>query len=122
MLDKPPTGIRVFQNLSCRRLEVHEIWGFVGAKAKNASPEQKAAGAGDAWFWVATDADTKLVPVLARRRAGSRLGNHLYGRSRHSARLPGALTSDGAHDLTLNQSRKNSFKRCGAKAVWRVVF
>jgi IS1 family transposase len=54
---------RVFQNLSCKRLQIDEIWGFVGAKQKNASEEAKAAGtAGDAWLWLATDADTKLVP------------------------------------------------------------
>jgi IS1 family transposase len=55
---------RVFRNLECKRVEVDEIWGFVGAKAKNADPELKAAGEqGDAWLWVATCADTKLVPV-----------------------------------------------------------
>jgi IS1 family transposase len=54
---------RVFQSLACKRLQINEIWGFVGAKAKNASPEAKAAGAaGDAWLWLATDADAKLVP------------------------------------------------------------
>lgn len=54
---------RVLRNLDCKRLQVDEIWGFVGAKAKNAEPGKKAAGeAGDAWLWVATDADTKLVP------------------------------------------------------------
>src|SRR5579863_8188942 len=35
-------------------------WQFVGSKAKNVTPEQKAAGWGDAWTWVALDADTKL--------------------------------------------------------------
>lgn len=54
---------RVFHNLECRRLQVDEIWGFVGAKAKNADPALKATGqAGDVWVWIATDADTKLVP------------------------------------------------------------
>jgi len=54
---------RAFQDLKCRRVQVDEIWGFVGAKAKNADPTLKAAGeAGDVWLWVATDADTKLVP------------------------------------------------------------
>lgn len=44
-------------------MQVDEIWGFVGAKSKNADSELKAAGqAGDTWLWVATDADTKLVP------------------------------------------------------------
>ncbi len=54
---------RVFQSLTCKKLQVDEIWGFVGAKARNADPAKKAAGeAGDAWLWLATDADTKLVP------------------------------------------------------------
>src|SRR5687768_6538141 len=48
---------RVFQNLTCKRIQVDEVWGFVGVKAKNAKPEKKAAGeAGDIWLWVATDA------------------------------------------------------------------
>jgi hypothetical protein len=56
---------RVFRNLGCKRLQVDEVWGFVGAKAKNAKPVLKATGrAGDAWLWLATDADTKLVPSL----------------------------------------------------------
>lgn len=38
-----------------------EIWQFVGTKAKNATLEQKAAGWGDAWTWVAIDAETKLI-------------------------------------------------------------
>jgi len=54
---------RVFRNLECKRVQVDEIWGFVGAKQKNADPDKIATGeAGDAWLWVATDADTKLVP------------------------------------------------------------
>jgi IS1 family transposase len=54
---------RVFQNLSCKRLQLDEVWGFVGAKAKNATAAKKAAGEqGDIWLWVATCADTKLVP------------------------------------------------------------
>jgi hypothetical protein len=54
---------RVFQSLTCKKLQVDEIWGFVGAKAKNADPAKKAAGqAGDAWLWLATDAETKIVP------------------------------------------------------------
>ncbi len=54
---------RVFQGLTGKRLQVDEIWGFVGTKAKNAAPAKKAASeAGDAWLWLATDADTKLVP------------------------------------------------------------
>jgi IS1 family transposase len=55
---------RVFRNLQSKRVQVDEIWGFVGSKAKNTAPELRTAGlAGDAWLWVATDADTKLVPT-----------------------------------------------------------
>lgn len=51
---------RHVRGLRVRRLQCDEIWQFVGAKAKNATPEQKAAGWGDAWTWVGLDADTKL--------------------------------------------------------------
>ena len=48
------------KNLKVRRLQCDEIWAFVGAKQKNAAPEQKAAGWGDVWTWTGIDADTKL--------------------------------------------------------------
>lgn len=56
---------KVFVNLPCKRIQCDEIWSFVGAKEKNASNEKKAEGWGDAWTWVALDADTKLVPCWA---------------------------------------------------------
>ena len=54
---------RALMNLSCKRIQVDEIWAFCYAKEKNvpmakAAPEQ----AGDLWTWTAIDADTKLVP------------------------------------------------------------
>lgn len=53
-------------NLKCERIQVDEIWSFVGAKEKNTRPEKKRDLAwGDAWTWVALDADTKLVPTWA---------------------------------------------------------
>jgi IS1 family transposase len=51
---------RHVRNLKVRRLQCDEIWNFVGAKAKNATPEKKAEGWGDTWTWTAIDADTKL--------------------------------------------------------------
>ncbi|MGO9741321.1 MAG: IS1 family transposase [Roseiarcus sp.] len=54
---------RVFQNLACKRLQIDEIWGFVGAKQKNVpTMRTPIKDAGDAWLWLATDAQTKLVP------------------------------------------------------------
>jgi len=65
---------RVFRNLKCRRLQCDEIWSYVGCKQKNVTPkmaEQRVVG--DAWVWVAIDADTKLVPcwLVGDRGAGS---------------------------------------------------
>lgn len=53
---------RTLRNLSCKRIQVDEIWAFCYAKAKNV-PTAKAApeGAGDLWTWTAIDADTKLA-------------------------------------------------------------
>lgn len=51
---------RTVRGVKAKRLQCDEIWSFVGAKQKNASPDQKAAGWGDVWTWVALDADTKL--------------------------------------------------------------
>lgn len=57
---------KAFRNLNLKRIQCDEIWSFVGAKAKNTTPEMKAAkGYGDIWTWVAMDADTKLVPCWA---------------------------------------------------------
>jgi len=51
---------RNVRHLRVRRLQCDEIWSFVGAKAKNTSPEKKQEGWGDVWTWTAIDADTKL--------------------------------------------------------------
>src|SRR5260370_14839120 len=54
---------RVFRNLTCKRIQVDEIWAFVYAKQKNMAIAKKApANAGDVWTWTAVDADTKLIP------------------------------------------------------------
>jgi IS1 family transposase len=60
-----------FVNLPCARIQCDEIWSFVGAKEKRATPEQKARGFGDTWTWTAICADTKLIPCwhVGRRDA-----------------------------------------------------
>lgn len=52
------------RNLSTTRVEVDEVWGFVGKKNKRATSQERAVGVGDVWTWVAMDADSKLVPVF----------------------------------------------------------
>lgn len=52
---------RVMRDLPTKRVECDEMWSFVGAKQKNV-PEDKQDEWGDAWTFVAIDADSKLVP------------------------------------------------------------
>lgn len=52
------------KNLPCKRLQVDEIWSFVGCKEKHKIEEEKGTlGRGDVWTWTAIDAETKLVPT-----------------------------------------------------------
>jgi IS1 family transposase len=48
-------------NLPCTRLELDEIWGFVGKKDRNVRMGDSME-VGSVWTWCAIDADTKLVP------------------------------------------------------------
>ena len=56
------------RDLNCAQIEVDEIWGFIGAKRKNAN---RAGAYGDVWTFIALDADTKLIPafVVGKRDA-----------------------------------------------------
>ena len=56
------------RGLKCERIEVDEIWGFIGAKRKNAN---RVGAYGDVWTFIALDADTKLIPsfVVGKRDA-----------------------------------------------------
>jgi len=65
---------QTLRNLTCKRLQLDEIWSFCHSKAKNVPDDKKNTfGYGDVWTWVAIDADTKLVPswLVAGRDAGS---------------------------------------------------
>lgn len=54
------------RNLTSKRVQCDEIWSFVGVKARNIPAARKGEpGIGDAWTWVAIDADTKLCITWA---------------------------------------------------------
>ena len=55
------------RNLPCRRLEMDEIWGFVGKKERHV--REGDSGVGSVWTFCAIDAETKLVPAF---RVGNR--------------------------------------------------
>ena len=86
---------KAFVNLSCKRVQVDEIWAFVGSKQRNTSEAAKALGMGDVWTWTAIDADTKLIPswyVGGRDAASGRIFiDDLASRLAHRIQL----TSDG---------------------------
>jgi IS1 family transposase len=83
-------------HLSCERLQVDEIWSFIGAKAKNVKPDHDV-DFGDVWTFVAIDADTKLVPSwLVGQRNADEAAILLHDlRSRLDNRVQ--LTTDGHH-------------------------
>ncbi len=56
------------RNLSCNRLEMDEIWGFIGKKERNVKPDDPPE-VGSVWTFCAIDAETKLVPAF---RVGNR--------------------------------------------------
>lgn len=110
---------RAFQDLTSRRIQVDEMWAFIGAKQKNLTPENEARGAvGHIWLWVAIDAHTKLVtswllgdrnPPTARAflfDLASRLSNRVQLTSdSHGAYLRAAEGAFG-HEIDYAQLQK----------------
>ena len=52
------------RNLTCERLQLDEIWGFVGKKQRHLTESDDPNQTGDFWTFVAIDADTKLMPAF----------------------------------------------------------
>ena len=53
---------RMMRDLPCQRIECDEIWGFVQKKQRHVRATDDAGQVGDAWTFVAIDADSKLIP------------------------------------------------------------
>jgi IS1 family transposase len=54
---------QTMRDLPCNRLELDEIWGFVGKK-ENHVQKGDDPQVGNVWTWCAIDAETKLVPAF----------------------------------------------------------
>ena len=52
------------QNLKCERLQLDEIWSYVGKKARRVTPDDDRLVVGDQYVFVALDPDTKLIPCF----------------------------------------------------------
>lgn len=59
--------------LPCRRIQVDEIWAYVGKKQAHLRPDDDRSRLGDMWTFVALDPETKLVPTW---RVGKRSGEN----------------------------------------------
>ena len=87
---------KAFRNLSCKTVQVDEIWSFCYAKQKNVPADLRGEfGYGDVWTWTAICADSKLVPswqVGGRDSEWAKVFiNDLASRLSHRVQL----TSDG---------------------------
>jgi IS1 family transposase len=60
-------------DLDCQRLEIDELWAFVGKKQRHVTADDDKSRVGDTWTFVAIDSDTKLVPafLVGKRDAAS---------------------------------------------------
>lgn len=92
----------VIRNVVAKRVQVDEIWSFVGCKQKNVTAEKMEAGiCGDVWTFTAIEAQTKLVIswAVGRRDAGCATDFLQDVQSRLSNRIQ--LTTDG-HKMYLD--------------------
>jgi IS1 family transposase len=60
-------------NLGCERLELDELWSFVGKKQRHVKATDDASRVGDQWVYVAIDATSKLIPsfLVGKRDAAN---------------------------------------------------
>jgi IS1 family transposase len=102
------------RNLPCDRLELDEIWGFIGKK-ENSKHRGDGPEVGSVWTYCAIDADTKLVPAFMvgdRSRAttkafvadvASRMKNRVQVSTDGFVAYPDALESAFGGDVDYGQ-------------------
>ena len=52
------------RGLDCKRLQLDEIWGFIGKKQRRVNPFNNPRREGDVWTFCAIDAESKAVPCF----------------------------------------------------------
>jgi IS1 family transposase/transposase-like protein len=92
LMDEKMRGLR------CERIQGDELWCFVGKKQRNVGVEDSPE-LGDAWVFVALDADSKLIPAYT---VGKRTRETTYSflnslKSRIAEEHRFQLTTDGFH-------------------------
>jgi hypothetical protein len=59
---------QAMQNLTCKDIEVNELWSFVGKKQRHVRLDDDPGKVGDFYTFVAIDSETKLVPTYKVRK------------------------------------------------------
>jgi IS1 family transposase len=89
------------RELDCRVVQLDEIWGFIGKKNKNATAAERHAGLGDAWTFVAIDAESKMVPAfLVGKR--DRYNTHCFAEDLSKRLMRRPQISSDAYDTYAN--------------------
>ena len=60
---------KTMRNLTCKDIEVDEVWSFVGKKQRHVTINDDPNEVGDFYTFIALDSDRKLIPVY---RVGKR--------------------------------------------------
>ena len=87
------------RKLPCKRVQVDEIWAYVGKKQRQVTPDDDKRQVGDQWTFVAIDAETKLVPCF---RVGKRT-------KQHAIAFMGDLSERLANRVQLSSDALNSY-------------
>jgi len=66
------------RDLSCGHLQFDELWGFIGKKKRNVTPDDSPE-MGDVWTFCAIDSDTKLVPSFKVGKRDAATANAFVG-------------------------------------------
>ena len=80
--------------MHCQHIQSDEIWTFVGKKQRHVrkdDPEEL----GDAWVFVAIDAETKLIPAFTVGKRSAATTNAFVGDLAHRLANRVQLTTDG---------------------------
>ena len=64
---------KMMNNLRCRRIQIDEIWGFIGKKQRNVKYNE--FGVGHVWTFVAIDPESKVVPCFKVGQRDSETSN-----------------------------------------------
>jgi IS1 family transposase len=82
------------RGLTCNRIQVDEIWGFIGKKDRNVTPEDDRE-LGSVWTFCAIDSDSKIVPSYKVGRRDAMTANAFMFDLASRLRNRIQLSSDG---------------------------